>query len=167
MANTFNLPIYDGLAPDTSGNCWWESSGIALTNDLYPTRQVLRFKDTSTLIYAYASFRVPQNYVGTAKFTYRYAVNATSGNASLKCNYKSVADGESFDPTTADETPAADTAAVPGTAFLEKERTISLTSANLVAGDVVEFAFGRDGAGSDTVAADLLLLGLWFTYADG
>lgn len=166
MANTLHLPIYNGLAPDTSGNAFWETSSVKLANDLYPTRQVLVYKDTATLIYAYGAFRVPQNYVGTAKLTYRYAVNATSGNASFKCNYKSIADGESFDPTTADETPAVSTVATPGTAFLEKEGSITLTSGNLVAGDLLEFGFGRDGAGADTIAADLMLLGLAFTYND-
>jgi hypothetical protein len=167
VANTLHLPIYQGLTPGTSGNVWWEPASIVLANDLYPTRQVLRFKDTATLDYAYTRFRVPQNYVGTAKITFRYAVNATSGNASFKVNYKSIADAESFDPTTADETPAADTAAVPGTALVEKERTITLTSANLATGDLVEFGIGRDGAGSDTVAADILLLDCNFTYNDG
>ncbi len=57
---------------------------------------------------------------------------------------------------------------VPGTARLEKETTITLTSANLAVGDLVQGQIIRDGsdASADTAAASAYLLGAWFQYAD-
>lgn len=161
------MPIYGLLAPDTSGNAWWEPSSIALTNDLYAARQVLRFKDTATKITAAGAFTIPKNYVGSAALVLRWAISAITGNVQLTGDYRAIADGESFDPTTHQESVNSGAVAVPGTTFLEKETSISLTSANFSVDDLVEILIGRDGSsGNDTAAADLLLLMAWLQYAD-
>jgi hypothetical protein len=49
---------------------------------------------------------------------------------------------------------------------LIKVTNISLTSGNLAAGDLVQWALARDGAESDTIAASVYVLGVYFEYAD-
>lgn len=159
--------IYYALAPDASGNCWWEPASIADSNDLFPTNQVLRFKDTGTKITAGMRYTIQKNYVGTAKLVLRWKISATSGNVQLTGDYRAIADGESGDPTTFQESVNSGAVAVPGTTLLEKETSITLTSGNFAVDDVVEILIGRDGSsGNDTAAADLLLLMASFEYAD-
>lgn len=161
------IPILGfGTVPDTSGSVFLESSSTKLTNDLYP-RLVICFNDTATKIGIRGSFMVPKNYVSAPKLAYRWACSATSGNVQWSADYRAIADGESFDPTTHQESVNSGAVAVPGTTFLEKETLISLTAGNFAIDDVVEFLASRDGSsGNDTAAAAVLLLGLWFEYAD-
>ncbi len=169
MANTLHVPILGAATtPDTSGNVWQEPAAINfLSNDRYP-QNVFAFADTSTRDTLGGNFRIPQNYVGTAKIGLVWACVPTSGNVRLEFDYRAIADGESGDPSS-DQESVASTVAVPGTARLLKVTEITLTSGNFAAGDLVQFAIARDGAESgplDTLAGVLYLLSAYFSYQD-
>jgi len=163
---THRLSFGGLLTPDTSGNVFWQPASILDTNDKFPTVQVLAFKDTATLDTAMATFQVPKNYVGTAKVFIRYKTTATSGNTLWTVDYRAVADGESGDQATFQESLAGTATAVPGTTNLLKDLAFTLTSANLAVDDTVYITVGRNGAGADTVAATLQLVEAIFEYSD-
>lgn len=152
--------------PDATGSVYPEAASTNFqANDRYP-HMVWVFADTATRIKLGGSFRVPENYVGTAVVGLIWATTATSGNSDWEFDYTAIADGESGDPSADQEAVDAGAVAAPGTARLIKVTEISLTSANLAAGDLVQFAIARDGSQSDTIAASLYLLGAYFKYAD-
>ena len=163
---THQLPILGpSTLPDTSGNVYAEPAAIVLqANDRY-SQLVFVFVDTATRILLGGAFIVPQNYVGTPKVGLIWATTATSGNADWEFDYKAIADGESADPSSDDESVGAVVAA-PDTARLTKVTEIALTGGNFAAGDLVQFSIARDGSESDTIAAGLFLLAAYFSYAD-
>jgi hypothetical protein len=167
---TFRLPILGwATAPDTSGNVWMEPLSIAATNDRWP-HLVWRFKDTSTRPAIEGVFSVPKNYnaSGTTSFVIVWSSTATSGNVVWDADYRAVTgnDSESLDQTTQDEQLTV-TDAAPGAAWRRLETSVSATAANFAADDTVQFEFARDGvSGSDTMAADAYLFGLFFQYTD-
>jgi len=136
-------------------------------NDRYP-QLVAVFKDTSTRDTLGGSFRVPENYVGTAAIGLIWATTVTSGNVRWEFDYTAIGDGESGDPS-ADQETVGSTVAVPGTARLIEVTEISLTGANFATGDLVQFVIARDGAEAgpaDTAAASVYLLAAYFSYSD-
>lgn len=154
--------------PDTSGSVYFEPAAINLqSNDRYP-QMVAVFTDTSTRLTLGGNFRVPQNYVGTAKVGLVWACVPTTGAVRWEFDYTAIADAESSDPS-ADQETVGSTVTVPGTARLVKVTEISLTSANLAVGDLVQFVIARDGAEAgpaDTLAASVFLFAAYFSYAD-
>jgi hypothetical protein len=154
--------------PDTSGSVYFEPAAVNLqSNDRYP-QLVAVFADTATRLTLGGNFRVPQNYVGTAKVGLVWATTVTSGDVRLEFDYTAIADAESGDPS-ADQESVGATVTVPGTARLLKVTEISLTAGNFAAGDLVQFVISRDGAHAgpaDTAAASLYLLAAYFSYAD-
>lgn len=164
--STFRIDILGSATlPDNSGNVYAEPAAVNFqSNDLYPN-SVFVFKDTATLDKLGIAFQVPQNFVGTAKIGIIWATTATSGNAVWEFDYRAIADGESGDPSTNQES-VNSTVAAPGTARLLKYTEISLTSGNFSVGDWVMGVIARNGAGSDTIAASLYLIGAYFSYAD-
>jgi len=154
-----------GTLPDTSGNMFFEPASVKLSNDLYGGHVGI-FKDSGTKVSLKCRITVPENYVGTPVIVADIAANATTGNVVLDVDYRAIADGESYDPSTHQESVTA-TVTMPGTAFLRKRATLSLTGSNLAPGDTLEVLFSRDGAqAADTLAADLMLFDLTFEYAD-
>lgn len=104
---------------------------------------------------------VPNNYVGTGLIDVACATTATSGATRQRIAYRSIASGESFDPSTDQETLSV-TTTVPGTARLLFTVTFDITDANLAAGDVIIGTHYRDGSN----AADTLAATLWVVYAN-
>lgn len=154
--------------PDTSGSVYQEPAAINLqANDRYPNL-VWVFTDTSTRIKLGVGFRIPDNYVTTAKIILVWATTVTSGKVVWEFDYTSIATAESSDPSTDQESTASTGTTVPGTARLLAQESITLTSANLAAGDFVEGVIVRDGADTtnDTAAASAYLLGAYFQYSD-
>lgn len=167
---TRKRPIFGaGTLPDTSGNVYPEPAAVNFqVNDRFPGI-VFVFKDTATRDKLGFAFFVPPDYVGTPKIGLLWATTATTGNARWEADVKAIADGESGDPSTDDESIAA-TVAAPGTARLIKLTELAFTGATFVAGDLVQGVVARDGAegGLDTVAASLYLIpdGCYFSYSD-
>lgn len=163
---TYQIPILNlNTLPDTSGNVYFEPAANNLqSNDRY-AQIVAVFLDTATRILLGGAFIIPQNYVGTAKVGLIWATVATTGNADWEFDYKAIADGESCDPSTDDES-VRSVVAAPGTARLTKVTEITLTSGNFAVGDRVQFSIARDGADADTITGSLYLLSAYFSYSD-
>lgn len=163
---THRVSFHGLLVPDTGGNVFWQPSSILDTNDLAPSVPVLIFKDTATLDTAVATVMVPKNYVGTAQIILRYKTTVTTGNTLWTADYRAIAETESGDPSTWQESLAGTATAVPGTTNLLKDITFTLTSANLAADDTLLIRIGRNGAGADTAAASLQLIDAILEYTD-
>ncbi len=153
--------------PDDSGDVFFEPYNIKATNDQWKNL-VLVLNDTATRIGVYGIFDVPQNYVGTANLVIVWTSTATSGDIEADFDYRAVGgnDTESLDQSgTQESVNSNDTA--PSAAHERMELTIALTDGNYAAGDTVEFFFARDGTDAgDTMAAAMLVFGLFFEYAD-
>jgi hypothetical protein len=104
---------------------------------------------------------------GVANATLRVllAANATTGNARVVGFVASAQNNEQLAPATWDILNAsAQTVTMPGTAWLRKDATFSLTG--LTGGDLLMVAIQRLGAdGADTLTANLALFGAWLEPA--
>ena len=160
------ISILEAALPDTSGNTWFEPASISQpTNDRYP-QTVARFLNSATKDGIGGHFRIPKNYVGTPKFYVLWTTTATSGDAIWDLDYTSIASsGESVDPS-ADQESLTVTTAAPGTTQLTQESSMTATGSNFAVDDLVQFKVSRDGASSDTIAADLVVYDVVFEYAD-
>lgn len=149
---------------DNSGNVWSEPASITQTNDRYP-QTILRFKDTATKDSCGFRFQVPQNYVGNGKFYVNWTTTATSGNAIWTVDYNSGAQTATLDPSSDEENLTVTTAA-PGTSQTGVVSSMTATAGNFATGDECQGKLSRNGAGSDTIAADLVVYDFYFEYTD-
>lgn len=152
------------LLPDTSGNTWLEPAALTQTNDRY-AQLVMRFKDTATKDSIGFRFQVPQNFVSAPKFYVCWTTTATTGNAIWNVDYSSAGQTASLDPS-ADEEALTVTTAAPGASQTGVQSFMSATAGNFATGDIVQGKLSRNGAGSDTIAADLVAYDFFFEYAD-
>jgi hypothetical protein len=116
----------------------------------------------------YGRFRVPKNYVGTAKIVFEWSATLTTGDVVFDFDYNAVGgnDTESLDPSAWQESVSV-TDTAPGTARRKLAAEVSLTSTNLAVDDIVDFFIGRDGAAAaDTMAGRAYLFEATFEYAD-
>jgi hypothetical protein len=158
------VSIFGALVPDS--NAYPEPLNVDAGNNL---SSILAWVlgDTSADVVLEFGFEVPQNYVSAPKIVARFVTVATSGNVMLEAALRGIAVGESLDPTTYAQTVTSAATAVPGTAFNIGEVSLTFTAGNFAAGDFMLGKFLRKGSsGSDTLAADLLLVELTFEYAD-
>lgn len=162
---THQIPIFSwGALPDTSGNAWFEPASLTQTNDRY-AQLVARFKDTATKDSIGFRFQIPQNYVGTPKFKVCWTTTATTGNAIWTVDYSSAAQTASLDPS-ADEEALTVTTAAPGTSQTGVQSSMTATAGNFATGDICQGKLSRNGAGADTIAADLVIYDCFFEYVD-
>lgn len=165
---THTMDLTGLLTPDPSQTapCYWAPVSILDTNDKHKGDQVLCFPDGSVKTIASCGFRVPDNYVGTAKFIVIWKTTLTSGAVVWDVDYNAIAVGESMDPSSFDESlTVTDTAA--GTTNFRNDAEVSATSGNFTIGDRVAVSVARDLAdGSDTLAGIAQLAGFFFQYAD-
>lgn len=158
--------------PDTSGNCWFEPYDVLATNDVWDYL-VVRFGSSNaaqptTRIGLRGSFDVPQNYVGTASIIVHWTATVITGDVVWDFDYRAIGgdDLESLDQAgTQEAVTVTDTA--PSAANERMTATLSLTSANLAAGDTVQFELFRDGVDvADTMAASAIVHEVIFQYND-
>jgi len=153
--------------PDASGSVYAVPLDVVATNDVWDAL-VYVFADTATRIGLHGRCTIPQNYVGTAKLAVVWSTTATSGDVEWDCDYRAVGgdDAESLDQAgTQESVNLNDTA--PSAVWERMECLITLTSANLAAGDELEFTLFRDGTdGGDTIAASVYLFNVLLEYAD-
>lgn len=152
------------LLPDTSGNVWLEPAAVTQTNDRYP-QMVARFKDTATKDSLGFRFQVPLNYVSNPKFVVCWTTTVTSGNAVWNVDYNSAGQTASLDPS-ADEENLSVTTAAPGSSQTGVQSSMSATAGNFATGDICQGKLSRNGAGADTIAADLVVYEACFEYQD-
>jgi len=160
--------------PDTSGKVWQEPYSILATNDVWPFL-IFRISEAgannaalTTRVGIYGQFVVPQNYVGTAAIVIVWTATVTTGNKVFDFDYRAIGgdDAESLDQTSNSESVSV-TDAAPSAAHERNIPSVNLTSANLAAGDTVEFFACEDGTdAADTHAGDAILVDVLFQYAD-
>ena len=96
----------------------------------------------------------------------RWTATVTSNDVEWDFDYNAVAVGETLDPAAADESVNINDTA-PGTARLMLEAELSLTRANIAAGDQLQFTLFRDGTdGGDTMSDDAHVHDVLFVYDD-
>lgn len=154
------------VLPDTSGNVYQEPHAVNFgSNDLFP-QMVWVFADSATKDELGFRFIVPEDYdnTGTTRFLVAWGTVATTGDWEIDISYDAAAAGETGDPASSDEDlNVADTAG--GTARDMEVAALTVTAANLAAGDVVQGSIARDGTDAgDTLSDDVYLLGLWLEY---
>lgn len=171
---THRIPIL-GFAtrPDDTGEAFFEPADLNFgSNDL--ARQFVLCLGSATAAEptvkhgVYGAFRVPKNYVSSPKIIIEWSATLTANEVVFDFDYNAVAgnDTESLDPAAWQESvTVTDTA--PGTARRKMVAEVSLTAANLVADDIVEFFFGRDGAdAADDIVGRAYVFELTFEYTD-
>lgn len=159
---THRMPVQ--LSVPGSSDVFFDSSVNRDSNDRF-AHELIVFRDTATKIGIGGQFVVPKNYVGTPKIILIWRANATTGNVVWDFDYRAIANAESLDPST-DQEAATVTTGTSATAHNRQESAIALTAANLAADDIVLFNLSRDGAASDTMAADALVEEVLFEWAD-
>lgn len=165
---THRVPIFNShTVPDTTGDAFFEPYTIKATNDVWG-HLILVLNDTSTDIGVFGKFAVPVNYVDTANLVVVWTSTAVVGDVEFDFMYRAVGgnDTESLDQAgNQEDVNSNDTA--PSAAHERMELTIALTDGNFAAEDTVEYFFSRDGTdGGDTIAAAVLVFGLFFEYDD-
>lgn len=155
---TVQIPI-PLLIPDSGG------SGYPVLYDANPHRFLIPAFLKDVAGYWYGHVRVPQDYVGTPVVRLSVGANATAGVTRLAVSTYTAADTESYDGSYTTET--AQDITVPGTAYLRKDVTFSLTtSGGLAAGDDLIVRVDHEGAhANDTLAADTLLFAAVLQYS--
>ena len=154
--------------PDTSGSVYWEPQAVnAQANDFYPGGCFV-FADTSTRIKLGIGFRIPENWISTSLIKLYWYTTVTTGKVVWECDYRSIAAGESMDPSTDQRNVTSTGTIVNGTARFLSVETMTLTDADLAVGDWFEGVIVRDGADTtnDTAAASTYLVGAFFIYND-
>ena len=142
--------------PDNTGDMFFEPAAVECVNDLL-TKEVAVFKDVATDSKLGFSVRVPKNYVGSAKIGAVFYTVAITGFYIWRVEYESAESLESADPSAFDQTVTSGAIAVPGTARIEIERTLTLTSNLIVADDRLSgHIVRRTSDASDTLAAKLI-----------
>ena len=112
--------------------------------------------------YWYGHIRVPANYSSTPAIIISLAANVTTGVATMEVSSAPPADGETYNVTYTSETDV--DVSMPGTAYLRKDQSFTLTSGP-AAGDDLVVRVGHIGtATNDTIAAPVLLMNVVFSY---
>lgn len=165
---THVIPIMGvNTVPDSSGNVYPDLYSKKATNGVWPML-VYVFEDSGTKIGLSGLFRVPKNYENVAKVWIEWTSSVTSGNVVWTFEYRAVGgdDTESMDQAGVQQS-SSETDAAPSAAHRRLSIDIDLTDGNFSGDDLVEFNFYRDGSsGSDTLAGDAILFGLFFSYMD-
>jgi hypothetical protein len=149
--------------PDTSSNVWREPASSTQTNHRY-NQAVARFKDTSTKDSIGFRFLVPIDYAGQPVFEVIWTTTATTGNAVWACDYAAAAKTATLDPS-ADTENLTKTTAAPGSSQTGVSTRIAATGASIAAGNLCQGKVSRNGAGADTIAADLVVSDIIFEYS--
>jgi hypothetical protein len=153
---TVQIPIPLFVA-DASGN------GYPLLYDASPHRHLVPAFLKDVAGYWYGHVRIPQNYVSTPVIKISIGANATSGATRLAVSSYRAADAASYDGSYTTET--AQDITVPGTAYLRKDVTFSVTTASIAAGDDLMVRIDHEGAhANDTLAVDTILFTAVFQY---
>ncbi len=165
---TRHVNLMHNVLPDpaSAGDVHPEQYIVKASGDVWK-QNVWIFEDTATRIGLSGSRRIPLDYVGTAKLSVLWSSTGVTGDVEHDFDYRVVRpnNAESMDSTVQESVNLNDTA--PATAHDLMENLIDLTSANLVAGAMLEWNFYRDGTdGGETMAAPMILYGLYLQYSD-
>jgi len=161
---THRIPILGSMTvPDTSGEVFFQPYTVVDSGAVIDPL-VLTFNDSGTKDGVRGSFRVPENYVGTAVLLVVWTANATSGTFIIDWSVLTRSGAEDMGAA-ATRTTETDTVTKSSTAFAREESNMPLTDADYAAGDEVLFELFRDTV-NDTMAAPAAVFGVYFEYAD-
>jgi hypothetical protein len=142
-----------------SAGAFWTVTALGTVAWLAPHWEL---PDAATSL-VYGTVLVPAG-VTDATLRLILAANATTGTAVVKASVASAAEAETLAPATWGILNTTNNVAMPGTAWLRKDTTFSLTG--LTGGDLLPIAISRLGSdGSDSLAANLALFGAWLEAA--
>lgn len=167
---TFQLEILGvQTMPDDTGNVIVDAYGNHDGGSAIMLPSIFSFLNQGTLNYLHGSFIVPQNYVGSPAIKALWSTTPTTGDYCWDFDYRAIADGESCDVTTAQESETTGSTSL--SSYTARDLLVtsigSLTAGNFSAGDLVFFRLGRDVATeSSSIADELLLHKLIFEYTD-
>lgn len=169
---TFRIPILGfSTRPDDTGEAFFEPADLNFgANDL--ARQFVLALGSGLAAAptvkhgVYGSFEVPKNYVSSPVVGIIWAATLVTGDVVFDFDYRAIADDETLDPATWQESVTATKTADP-TARERDTVTANLTAANFAVDDTVEFFLGRDGVdAADTMAGRAYVFGAFFQYND-
>lgn len=151
----------------TTADVYQKPYAIDATNDQWQ-HLVWAFKDSGTKVGLYGLTRVPQNFIGDTSLVVVWNTTATTGVAAFEFRYRVVSGDDSASLDQAGQTQLqTGTDSASATANNQMQVSLSLTGSNFSVGATVEWFFARDGTSiGDTLAADVLLHGLFFKYSD-
>lgn len=157
---------------DSTGDAFFEPYSILATNDIFK-HAILRLGASNAAAPTvksgvYGATTIPKDFnsSGTTKVYIYWTSTLTSGNVVFDFDYRSVGndDSESLDQATFQESLTV-TDAAPTSANNLLITSVTLTSSNLAADDIMEFFVGRDGAdGSDTLAGSAIVHAVVLEY---
>ena len=139
------------------GNSGWNAA--SLTD--YDAGHWSFLKDVEGKIYGHV--RIPDDYSSGGVLRLALAANATTGVTRMQVATKAVADGESLNPGALTDETAVDVT-MPGTAYLRKDVTFTLTETLADADFLIVEIFHDGDHANDTLNADTLLFGAWLEY---
>jgi len=150
-------------APDSSGDVFFPLDTVYATNDFWKA-VIAAFNDSGNDDELHMRFPTPLGYVDSAKLIIVWTTTATSGDWEAGVAYRAVAEGESLDQATAQESLlSGNNFTAPASANLKKEDEIDLTDGNFAEKDTVQIILSREGADAgDTLAATVRIFELFF-----
>ena len=153
--------------PDTSGEVFFEqaSANFDEAENIYDHLLLVYNDSGNAADYCYGSFKVPENYSGTAKVELVWADN-NEGTADLNFDfgYRAIATGESGAPTADQETVAIDDSS---SATIEIKQSIESSLAdNFSPSDTVLWRLARDSTSGTGIAEPVYVFELNFIYDD-
>jgi len=153
-----------GTVPDSSGDVFFEPWSVKATGAPAIDPLVLIFNDSGAKDGVRGSFRVPENYVGSAKLLIVWTSSATAGTCVFDWSVLPRSGAEDMGAAAARTTETVNVTKG-GTADFREESSMALTDGDYAAGDEVLFELFRDTI-TDTMAAAAVVFGVYFEYAD-
>lgn len=153
------------LNPDSASYAWWQPSVILDSNDLAPQTRVLIYSSSiNGRIKTMTTIPIPSDFGSGATVGIQWKTSATTGNAVWVVEYRSVADGESLDPSTWQSSGSV-TGSANGTARYRTTSEVTLIDSDFAANDTVIITVCRERNGTaDTLAAEAELVDAYFKY---
>lgn len=168
MATRYISAINGSVRPDTSDVYLSPLSSVTASPTQDPFVWVFIDGATGTLK---GLLRIPPDYVDTPVWVISWSCETTANNVRFELKHRTMEPGVSevdisTSPTEITET-AIDTSSKPHSVDGFEEDTISMTTTDLVADEMLYFEFSRLGAhANDTKVDDVSVLDIGFKYAD-
>ena len=164
---THRFPILGGVLP-LDANAYLAPYTAANSGS---TQNVFAWRMSGTAVSMLAGvFRLPANYVGTPALKVLWTSQTTSGNVVFNLRHRTMTPGTDLMDISTSPTERADTVTTsskPSAADAVEESSISLTTTDLVAGELVYFEFEREAThASDTKTDWVEVLDVSMQYAD-
>jgi len=157
-----------GRFKSDNASVFWEPASVKRTTAPWKY-DILIYKDTATRDGAFASFDIPQNYVGGAAIIVHWTTDtATSGDVEFDFDYRAISgdDTESLNQASSVESVNQNDTA-PSAVHERMTATLTLTAGNFAAGDTCQCGLFRDGTDvGDGISDEVQVEAILFQYTD-